>query len=124
MPNELYGNPGDPVPLVDVVDLEAVWQVDREIRERHPGKRVGVGIEVYKAACEPGVDVVAVWFRLAMVTLLIMARECGDLTLEDDTCRRKVFEVAARIPMRWPPEGPHEATLDTEKFVRAVRSLP
>ena len=83
---------------------------------------MGIGIEVYKAECQPGADVVAVWFRLAMVTLLIMT-EHQELILANDEIRVKVFSVAARIPMAWPQEGPHEATFDTEEFVREVRSL-
>ena len=58
-----------------------------------------------------------------MITLLTMT-EHQELTLEDDVVRGKVFNVAAQIPMTWPPEGPRlSLPFDTEVFVREVRSL-
>ena len=58
-----------------------------------------------------------------MITLLTMT-EHQELTLEDDVVRGKVFNVAARIPMTWPPEGPGlSLPFDTEVFVREIRSL-
>jgi hypothetical protein len=67
-------------------------------------------------------NVSAVLFRLGAIHLLLMA---GDLKLEDDALRAKVFKVASRIPMTWIGFGSVDALpFDTEGFIREVRSLP
>jgi hypothetical protein len=123
MRDHFFGKLGDPVPVVDALDLEAMWQIGQDIRTRHPGELVGVSAGFYERACQPGADVRALRFRAMMIEMLIR-REHQELTLEDDALRAKVFEVASRIPMTWIGFGRIDALpFDTEEFVRKVRSL-
>src|SRR5215471_1464371 len=43
--------------------------------------------------------------------------------LANEIIRGKVFNVAARFPMMWPPDGRYAPTFDTEAFIRAVRDM-
>ena len=127
--SELFGNPGDPVPTVDPADLATVWRVGQEA-EAHareiglkPGQTIGVGMEVYKAACQPGADVRAAWFRFTMTQALGLMehQELAHLD-QNEQLRDAVFKVAARFPMRWVGEGRLDGLpYDAEAFVREVR---
>src|ERR1700693_432826 len=72
----LLGAPGAPVPEVDPEDVKAVWELGRDIEARHPAKAGelrahAVGIEIFKAACKPGANIPAVFYRGTMLGMLI-----------------------------------------------------
>src|SRR5271157_2148879 len=49
----LIGKAGEPVPIVDVADMKAVWAHGRELRAQHPGG-LAVELDVWKQVCGPG----------------------------------------------------------------------
>jgi hypothetical protein len=52
----LIGKAGEPVPVVDVVDIKVMWVYSQELEARHPGG-VAVGVNVWKQLCSPGADI-------------------------------------------------------------------
>ena len=112
----LMGKAGEPVPVVDVADIKAVWAHNRELQAQHPGG-VGVEIDVWKQVCSPGADVRAVaerCQRLGMLEWLLRAAWTGGDFSE------KTFEVAARMDLRWMAPGVAQDGLGVEEFLAQV----
>jgi hypothetical protein len=131
------GEPGTPVPVVDLDDVKAVAQMLAELQRQHPGKQWGVGISVMERVCKPGADVQAVSYRLMQLGLLKMISEQKvDVPgvqahisefqskiaplMQDGEFTDVALLAIARIPMEWMAtgvvrEGP---PYDFEEFLR------
>jgi hypothetical protein len=119
------GNPGEPVPTVDMEDLKSVWTRYRDIESAHPElKTAGVESTLIKAICSAGADIHAVMYRLWMLGFLEMIP--GNLLGKwkenkrfDDT----VFKIIARIPMKWMEHGVPQSELpfDVQSFLEELR---
>lgn len=70
---------GAMVPAVAPSDLAAIVKLmmDFAIRDEQEHRQCAVGLNVYQAACSPGADTGAVWFRAAT---LCLALKHGDFT--------------------------------------------
>ena len=112
----LTGKAGEPVPVVDVADIKAVWAHDRELRAQHPGG-VAVEIGVFKRVCSPGADIRAVAHRCQMLGLWEMLLRPvwtgGDLS-------ENSFKVAARMDLRWMAPGVIQSGPAVEEFLAEV----
>lgn len=112
----LLGKAGEPVPVVDVADLKAVWAQGRESRAQYPE---GVAVErgVWEQFCSPGADVRAVSYRCGRLGLLEMllrpAWTGGDLS-------ENAFKVAARMDLHWMAPGVAQEGLGVEGFLAEV----
>src|ERR1700687_860257 len=100
----LFGAPGAPVPEVDAEDVKAVWEMGRDIEARHPAKAGelrahAVGIEIFKAACKPGANIPAVFYRGAMLGMLIRHGQ-GQLApwLKEGNPDDAIFRAIAQVP--------------------------
>ena len=111
----LIGKAGEPVPIVDVADMKAVWARSRELNARHPGG-LAVELGVWKQVCSPGADVRAVAYRCqslgVLEWLLRAAWNGGDLS-------ENAFKVAARMDLHWMAPGVSEKT-GLEEFLTEV----
>ena len=125
-----YGKPGDPVPVANVEDIKAVWKLYDDAATRNPGESTMIGMARIQAACKPGADLKAVWFRsVALQTLMQVQKQAAEhqVSLRDllssgneqeaqpiksaDSADWKVeandaaFRVIASIPMKWQALG-------------------
>lgn len=107
----LIGKAGEPVPVVDVADLKAVWA----FRQKLP--RVAVEIGVLNQVCSPGADIRAVNYRYqklgVLEWLLRSAWTGGDLS-------ENAFKVAARMDLHWMEPGVSQNGLGVEEFIAEV----
>ncbi len=113
----LMGKAGDPVPVVDVADIKAVYAHGRELRAHHP-EGVAVEIGVWKRVCSPGADVRAVAYRcqrLCVFEWLLRPAWIGGEFSE------RAFEVSAKMDLRWIAPGVSQTGLfELEEFVAQV----
>ena len=118
------GNPGEPVPPVEMADLKAVWAIYNEIKSRHPEEKVAVGSPLIEEACSAGADTPAVMYRLWMLGFLetqpgnLLARWKEKEHLDD-----AVFRIIARVPMKWMEMGVVQSALpfDVQSFLEELR---
>jgi hypothetical protein len=116
------GRAGEPVPEVDPSDVKAVWDVGQEVKKTHPGCNVGIGVEVFKAHCKPGANIMATTYRANMIAMLqLVTPELVNPLVQDKL--DAVFQTAATIPMEWMGVGIPRRGLpfDADEFVRRVR---
>ena len=95
-----------PVPAVRVDDLKRVWSFLAS--EQGGIQGTSVGLKLLADLCELNSDVLAVWFRAALVETLLQQGRL-DPWREGNSLRGKIFEVAAGFPF---PKGPENADLD------------
>jgi hypothetical protein len=68
---KIYGEPGEPVPAVDVADIKAMWDFIQDTKKRRPeGEGLFIGLGVYQGICGPGADIGAIGYRLSMLGLI------------------------------------------------------
>ena len=125
----LFGPPGQPVPEVDPADVKAVWELGRDIEKRHPVKTgelhaYAVGIEMFKAACKPGANIPAIFYRGMMLWMLV--RHVQDQIapwLKEGNPDDAIFRAIAQVPMEWMGVGVVRNGLpfDAEDFMRRVK---
>jgi len=113
---KLIGNPGEPVPVVDVADMKAVWAYGRELEAQRPGG-VAVEMDIWKRVCSPGADIRAVIHRYQRLGLWEMLLRPvwtgGDLS-------ENAFKVAARMDLHWMAPGTPAQELAVEEFLAEV----
>jgi hypothetical protein len=115
----LIDKAGEPVPIVDVADIKAVWARCRELRTQHPagGGMALVELGVWKQVCSPGADIRAVTHRCLRLGLWEMllrpAWTGGDFS-------ESAFKVAARMDLHWMAPGIAEEGLGVEEFLAEV----
>jgi hypothetical protein len=111
----LMGKAGEPVPVVDVADIKAVYAHGREMRALLPGG-LAVEIDVWKQVCTPGADVRAVSYRCqtlgVLEWLLRAAWTGGDLS-------ENAFKVAAKMDLHWMAPGVAQKS-GVEEFLAEV----
>jgi len=120
----LGGNPGEPVPTVDMTDLKSVWTIYRDIESMHPGRKTAVDSTIIERACSTEVDIPALIYRLWMLGFLELLP--GNLL---DRCKKNerfddvVFKVMAKMPMKWAPVGVPQSKppFDVESFFDQLR---
>ena len=107
-PPPFGGKPGEAVPEVDPGDVKTVWQMGRDLQANLPGQRVSIDFGVLKAACKPGANIEAAWFRASVISVIdhVPLPQCAELT--KDGYSEAIFRVAAKIPMEW--IGPRPGT--------------
>lgn len=122
--HDFFGARGNDVTAVNSGDLRNVWKMMRDLEARTPAGQTGsLSSGLYKSACSPGANVVAVWYRASMLEVLQMlpgkpltpwSRE-GEL---DDA----VFKVAATFPMKKLPIGLAKDGLpfDVQELVKQI----
>jgi hypothetical protein len=114
----LFGKAGEPVPVVDVADIKAMWAHFRVLEAQHP-RAVAVEAGLLNQLCSPGADIRAVSYRCQMLGLLEMMLRAawtgGKLSVN-------AFKVAARIDWRWMAVGvPQNGFLfNLEEFLEEV----
>ena len=112
----LIGKAGEPVPVVDVADIKAVWAHGRELRAQHPGG-VAVELGVWKRVCSPDADIRAVTYRCQRLGLLEMLLRAawtgGDLS-------ENAFKVAAGMDLHWMAPGVAQNGFGVEGFLAEV----
>jgi hypothetical protein len=102
-----WGNPGEDVPVVDVADLKAVWQVfERNKAQEQPLRGpIAVGMGIIAPACRssnPG----AVFCRCFPLQLLeLLPENTLAAWRSNGQYADAVFRAAARMPLRWPEQG-------------------
>ena len=111
----LIGKAGEPVPIVDVADLKAVWAYGRELKAQCPGG-FAAKLGVWKRVCSPGADIRAVTHRCQRLglweMLLWTAWTGGDFS-------ENAFKVAARMDLHWMAPGVTEQ-LGVDEFLAEV----
>jgi len=99
-PPDLWESQEGGVAAVNPDDLKKVWQFFRDFEARNPGHGALIGNSVYKSICSPGADVMAVWFRVSMVAMMMqMMPELLAPWIHDGQPDDAVFQVALRF--RW-----------------------
>jgi hypothetical protein len=112
------------VPEVDPVDLEVVFQLCGGSEPTRESKQAATGASVFERACSPGADVLAVWYRAAMLQLL-----CGPIGLllpwlHDGVLDKAVIRVAAIFPMEKMQVGVvrDDLPLNVQEFVKQIEA--
>jgi len=103
---------GKPVPAVSAGQLKRMWSFLSSLPPHETGT-VGISVHTLSDVCEPGADVMAVWFRAALV-YAVLSQGSLDSWREGDTLRDKVFETAAGFPI------PDPRKVDFDAFVAAM----
>jgi hypothetical protein len=90
--------------------------------ESHPDGNVAIGVEVFKAHCKPGANIMAVTYRAGMIGMLqLVTPEVVNPLAQDKL--DAVFQTAATIPMEWMGVGNVRRgfPFDADDFIRRVR---
>ena len=92
--------PGKPIARVKASDLKAMWKLGEDVKARHPGRKpteaVGIGGELVKRVCGPGVDMSTVFIRNTRLGMLMMMG--GKQDLQPPAI---LFSIFAKLPMKW-----------------------
>jgi hypothetical protein len=113
---DLWNSLPEPVPTVDPADLRKVWVIMIE----SPDTRATC-INVFESACSQGANVLAVWYRAAILELCerlgLLSRWLRDGHLDD-----AVINVAANFPVEKLEIGVvrKDLPLDVREFVARV----
>ena len=114
--SDLRASIGRPVPAVRADDLRRVWSFLASERARDPRVHGGavnsVSLKLLAGLCDVNANVLAVWFRAALVEILLQQGGL-DRWREGNSLRDKVFEVAASFPL---PRGLENADFDAFVF--------
>lgn len=97
-----------PLAMVDPGDLRRVWHFTRAVQEtakaaEQPGS-VGIDIRLIEKECQPGTDVMAVFFRAALIPGLF-DQGLLDEWREGNEPGDAVFTVAAAFPLEGGVQG-------------------
>jgi hypothetical protein len=105
-----------PVPAVDPADLRRVWELQEGFQVSHPGQQSVVDIH---GAYDPGTDLQAVGFRLAMLGLMRKMHAWPPNTRLPDA----LFKALAVIPMTGMAVGVPQQQLpfDLDELLRLVQ---
>jgi hypothetical protein len=123
----LMGTPGDPVPPVDIADMNAAY---RCFKEAKAGKgSIGIGIGLLERVCSPGADVRAVSYRVMQLGLFTrvfpeMLHHLPPLApmVQDGELTEAALMVGARFPMKWLAVGVEgQMPFDLEAFIAEVQ---
>ena len=103
-------------------DLKSFWQKIRDLRARHPGQHVSIGLDA-KVISRPGANAGAVWYRSSMIWVLNQfAQEQLAPWIKDEEVSDAVFRTMATIPMEWVGHTEREGLpFDVEEFFRRLR---
>jgi hypothetical protein len=121
-PPRFGGEPGTPVPVVNIDGLKAVAHVWDELQRQHPGTQFGIGVGAIEHICKHGADVRAVCYRLGQLGLLKLISEQkvddpegqahivkfqSKITqlMQDGEFTDAAFKAIARVPMEWMAVG-------------------
>jgi hypothetical protein len=106
------------LPPVKADDLKRVWELMRRVKAEHGGQGVGVSIDVrfISQQCDPSADVIAVFFRVALLQSLLQAGLL-DHWREANEPRALVFQVGATFPLDQCVQG-----FDPADFIDRLRS--
>lgn len=145
------GEPGTPVPAVDPDDLKTVWEMYRDVKARHAGRDVAIGLSAMAASCKPGADVQAIAHRVGQLWFVIhflpeqFAKQHEEKLLDDAAYEaalgqflpmglsndirqgrldEQFFRAGAKVSMTWRGSGIIHSSLpfDVDEFVRLCQS--
>jgi hypothetical protein len=105
--HDFFGARGNDVATVNPDDLRNVWTMMRDLQARDlEGQSGSISSGLYEAACSPGANVVAVWYRASILGVLQMLPE-NPLTMwsHEGELDDAVFQIAATFPMKKLPVG-------------------
>ena len=107
---------------VEPSDLKAVWKVVEEMRgQRDSDEHIAIDARMYANACSPGANVLAVWYRVSMLSLIAMRTGLFAPGLPD-AAKEAACNVAASFPMKMiGPEVNEGMPLDAEAFVKQIQ---
>jgi hypothetical protein len=115
----ILGEPGEPVPVVDVADLKAMWTFTQEWTAKHGNRAVGLTAYTgpQKQICSPGADVRAVNYRCTLLRLIEMTIRPmwagGDVS-------DAALKVAATMDLKWMAMGVVYSGTDMNEFLAQV----
>jgi hypothetical protein len=127
VPPRFGGEPGTPVPQVDLDDIKASLQLAREVEKRHPDGRCQIGASLAASVCKPGADVPAIGYRLGQLGLIQIMAKLGSITqdtlgtlMRDGEFTEQTLRTIATIPMEWMGVGivRQGPPYDFEEFLR------
>jgi hypothetical protein len=107
---------GKKAPEVSAADLRAVWTTIQEVQAHgKPGESSSIGIHALQQVCATDANVEAVWARTLMLQILNHVKPGWSKGANMD----KVFELAARFPMRIMEPGVQydEPPFDVREFM-------
>lgn len=109
-----------PLPPVDTNDVRRVWDLILQVtagRAGDPGApTMGIDVRLVAQHCSPSADVLAVFFRTALLQALIQQDMLNDWR-EGKELPHSVFEAAATFPL---PKGVD--SFDPNAFIDRLRS--
>jgi hypothetical protein len=88
---------GAVVPAVTPSDLDAVVKLMLDFEKEHDGG--AIGLNVYQAACSPGADVGAVWFRATILCLALRHGEFAEF-VEAGVIKGSLLRLWAAFPFK------------------------
>lgn len=97
-PPKFGGDPGEPVPVVDLKDVKAVWELGRE----YQSQKTAMGIDLMRQACSQIANVEAVYYRSSLLWMMsqIASEDLARFT-HDGVPSDGVFHAAANVPTEW-----------------------
>jgi hypothetical protein len=106
-------------PPVDPSDLVAAWTAVQTFQSlNNPGGATSIDSRSLEQVCSPDADVHAVWTRTVMLEILTHVMPAWMERANKD----KVFEVAARFPMKLTQPGmkQNEPPFDMREFMKQI----
>jgi hypothetical protein len=125
------------VPPVLPADLKAVWQLFADVETSHPNTEslgaIAIDSSAIKNVCTPEADARDVWYRTAMLKLLLHVadrtpreRDAQELAKfkHGNEVDDRLFDVMAKIPLKWmPEEGMQGFPFDPDAFMNELREV-
>ena len=102
---------GRPVPAVRADDLRRIWSFLISMQTADTKAQEGstsVSLKLLAGLCDPHANVLAVWFRAALIETLHREGRL-DRWRQGDSLTERVFEITASFPL---PQGPEKFDLD------------
>lgn len=107
---------------VEPSDLKNVWKMGEEIQQQRGSKEhIAIDPRMFATVCSPGANVMALWHRASILSLI--AQQTGLLTPElPDDARDVVFNVVAKFPIKLMQPGVvyDGLPLDVRAFVKQI----
>jgi hypothetical protein len=122
-PPSISGKAGESVPKVSPDDIRAVFKLQKEVAEGHPGQSVGIGASLYENCCSKGADIAAVWYRSAFLQMMVAQGKELAPWIDDGQPNDVLVRAIAEIPMKWIGRGVEHKGLpfDQDDFMRRLR---
>jgi hypothetical protein len=98
---------GDWIPVVEVADMQAAWQVYRDAQSKRPCDYIALSDKALAQSCSKAADIAAVGYRLGFLRRLATRSELFRFTTAGQP-NPSLIRAFAKVPMAKPKDSPGE----------------